>query len=214
VLGIVSVKQGVGQDLVVGKSMALRKSDVRALGGFEAYVNMLAEDFLIGQHVRRKLGKRVVLAKQPVFHVTANADVRGFWRRFTRWSIMQRKQVGLFVYGLQIFQNPIAMALAAFLVRPSMFTLGTLLAASLLRSVLDGLFCWWIEGDRYVPGTAVLSPLKDFIMAFAWGYGLLVDRINWRGHPLRVVAGAALEPLAPCALPESETDVAPAGGGR
>ena len=38
-----------GKDYVVGKSMAMRWSDVRALGGFGVVKDVLAEDFVLGR---------------------------------------------------------------------------------------------------------------------------------------------------------------------
>jgi ceramide glucosyltransferase len=42
----------MGRDFVVGKSMALRRSDLDALGGFEAVKDVLAEDWVMGRMVR------------------------------------------------------------------------------------------------------------------------------------------------------------------
>src|SRR5512138_1576500 len=64
--GMVASKRLAGQDIVVGKSMALRRGDVAALGGFEAVKDVLAEDWVIGRWVGTRLGKRVVLARTPV----------------------------------------------------------------------------------------------------------------------------------------------------
>ncbi|WP_233610104.1 glycosyltransferase [Corallococcus sp. AB049A] len=63
--GMIAAKHVADRDIVVGKSMALRREDVEALGGFFSVKDVLAEDYVIGQWVTRKLGKRVVLAHTP-----------------------------------------------------------------------------------------------------------------------------------------------------
>ena len=52
--GMIGAKRVVGQDIVVGKSMAMRKSDLGALGGFAAFADVLAEDYLLGKQIRAR----------------------------------------------------------------------------------------------------------------------------------------------------------------
>jgi hypothetical protein len=47
--GMIVTKRLMGLDFVVGKSMALRRSDLDALGGFEAVKDVLAEDWVMGR---------------------------------------------------------------------------------------------------------------------------------------------------------------------
>ena len=61
--GIVGAKRLAGRDFVVGKSMALRRADLDALGGFEAVKDVLAEDWVLGVMVPSALGKRVAVAR-------------------------------------------------------------------------------------------------------------------------------------------------------
>ena len=68
--GQISAKLAAGQDLVVGKSMVLRRSVVDALDGFRAVGHVLAEDFVIGQYVSRRMNLRSVVAQAPVYNVS------------------------------------------------------------------------------------------------------------------------------------------------
>jgi ceramide glucosyltransferase len=88
--GVVSAKRIAGKDLVVGKSMAIRRPDLRAMGGFERLKDVLAEDFLSGRIVTQELRKRVVLAAEPVFNLSRSQCVPAFLSRYLRWSVMQR----------------------------------------------------------------------------------------------------------------------------
>src|SRR6185295_4287212 len=80
-----------GKDYVVGKSMAMRWSDVRVLGGFGVVKDVLAEDFVLGRMIPERLGKRVVLARSVVRSVSLRRTTGGFVRRYARWSVMQHQ---------------------------------------------------------------------------------------------------------------------------
>ena len=86
--GQIAAKRAAKQDLVVGKSMALRRETVEAFGGFFSVRNVLAEDFVIGQWVTRQLGQRAVVARTPVYNVSRDKSVRTFFRRYLRWSVI------------------------------------------------------------------------------------------------------------------------------
>ena len=73
--GIAAAKAIAGRDVVMGKSMALRREDLAALGGLEPVKDLLAEDFVIGQMVPRLLGKRVELASRPVQNVVQERTI-------------------------------------------------------------------------------------------------------------------------------------------
>jgi len=78
-----AVKTLVGQDLVVGKSMALRRSALDRLGGFVRYADVLAEDYVIGQDLRRA-GFELRVARTPVMNVATRRSVGAFFERYLR----------------------------------------------------------------------------------------------------------------------------------
>ena len=107
-----------GKDYVVGKSMALRWSDVRALGGFAVVKDVLAEDFVLGRLIPEKLGKRVVLARSVVRCVSLRRSLEGFVKRYARWSVMQHQCAGLPAYWGLLLLNPQLLVTLALLAAP------------------------------------------------------------------------------------------------
>ena len=199
--GVVSAKRIARQDLVVGKSMALRRADLRALGGFERLKDVLAEDYFSGRLVKRDLGKRVALAPDPVLNVTRSQTLPAFFSRYLRWSVMQRKVVGNAAYSTQILLNPVALAAAAFAAAPERWTAAVLAAAALARTALHECSSRALRG-RGFSSFCLLAPLADLIVACTWAAGLVRSEINWRGTRLLVREGTRLEQVEGLAAPE------------
>ena len=193
--GMIGAKRVVRQDIVVGKSMALRKSDLVALGGFEAFADVLAEDYLLGKQISRTLQKRVVVGRRPVRNVSERRDARDFYRRYRRWSVMHRQAIGGPTYAAQALLNPTFVAAAGALAHPSLVTLGAFGVAAALKLAYDGAALKLLRGGAVPAAVVVASPAKDALLACAWAVGLWRREIDWRGNPLRVLPGTRLRPV-------------------
>jgi len=111
-LGQVAAKVFAKRNLVVGKSMALRRPVLQALGGFHAFPDFLAEDYAIGCAISPSLG-RVAVARLPVLNVAVERSVNSFWGRYARWSVIHRTAVTPLTYLAQALLNPWPLSLLA-----------------------------------------------------------------------------------------------------
>jgi ceramide glucosyltransferase len=199
--------------------MALRRSDLAKLGGFESVQDLLAEDFVLGRRVA-ELGKRVELAPEPVLNVSRQASVSAFLARYGRWSVMQRRTAGLGLHLAQGLLTPVTWAALAVAAAPRRQAALALLGVAVARALLELSARALLTGER--PWRDLpLSPLKELLVSACWLRGLLTDRINWRGNLLRVRSGSVLEPIegwaprpAPTEVPVSRGDSPRSGAGR
>lgn len=180
------------KDYVVGKSMAMRWSDVRALGGFGVVKDVLAEDFVLGRMIPEKLGKRVVLARSIVRCVSLRRSLSGFVKRYARWSVMQRQCAGLSCYLGLLLLNPFLLATLALFVAPSRLTALALAACAGARILIDVAAGRLLRQAPFAVWALPMVPFKDLLVAGAWLYGLTNRQIEWRSNRLTVLRGSVL----------------------
>lgn len=190
--GQLAAKVSADRNLVVGKSMALRKSALRALGGFRAYANALAEDYVMGRDVVERLGMKVAIAQLPVQNVAVQRSVASFFRRYLRWGVVHRTAVTLPTSLAQGLLNPVPLAAIAVLLAPSERSAWALAAVFSCKCLVD-----WSTARRLgCRGFGVwLLPvvaLKDALLFITWANGLVSRTVEWRGNRLRVGAGSQL----------------------
>lgn len=193
--GVVAAQQVAGQDFVVGKSMAMRRADILALGGFEAFKDVLAEDYLMGKRFSRTLGMRVMVASRPVLNVSRGQRIRDFLARRARWFVMHRHAVGLGAYFGELLLNPILFALAALILEPAGPGLALFGGACVIRGGIDAGSARLLRPGGFSTASLLLAPARDLLIGVAWLQGLLRNTVEWRGHTLRVLPGTVLAPL-------------------
>jgi ceramide glucosyltransferase len=194
--GQLASKALVDQDLVVGKSMALRRSVLTALGGFAAYANVLAEDYVIGRDVRRA-GHRVAIARRPVLNVAIQRTVGSFFHRYVRWGVVHRTAVSLPTSLSQALLNPWPLTLLAVVAAPTLPTLTASLTVFCVKAAVDlsaarAMGC----GPLGLEAVAAVA-VKDLLLFVTWAHGLFSRTVEWRGTRLRVGPGSRLITSAP-----------------
>ncbi|MET0403254.1 MAG: glycosyltransferase, partial [Cystobacter sp.] len=209
--GQITARRAADQDIVVGKCMAVSRPVYESLDGFRAVRNVLAEDFVIGQWVTRRMNLRAVVGDTPVYNVSQKKTVRTFLKRYVRWSIIHHTCVPTPLYLAQSILNPIPYALLGVAMAPSPVAFGV--AAGVLGVKLThdlAVFRMMRPGQRtpWMSVPAVL--LKDVLLFGAWVNGLFSRTVDWRGHSLRVMAGSRLVAPpslmpSPLSLPEPRT---------
>jgi ceramide glucosyltransferase len=190
--GFVAADALCGKTYVVGKSMALRRADIEALGGFGVVKDVLAEDFVLGRLIPQALGKRVVLGQTVVECVTVRRSLSAFASRYARWSVMQRQCAGLAPYLGLLLLNPVLLATCAFVLAPSRAAAAAWGLCALTRALADSVAGRLARGRAFGVRSLLLVPLKEILTGAAWLHGLFSRSIVWRSNHLIVGRGSTL----------------------
>ncbi len=190
--GFVAADALCGKTYVVGKSMAMRRADIEALGGFGVVKDVLAEDFVLGRLIPQALGKRVVLGRTVVECVTVRRSLSAFASRYARWSVMQRQCAGLTPYLGLLLLNPVLLATCAFVLAPSRTAAVAWGLCALTRALADSVAGRLARGRAFGVRSLLLIPVKELLTGAAWLHGLFSRSIVWRSNHLIVGRGSVL----------------------
>ncbi len=166
-------------DFAVGPTMAIRRSCLEALGGWDRVSDYLAEDFQLGRLARRA-GFEVRLAHHVVEHRIGSSGLgenlahRLRWRRSTRRS----RPAG---YWGEIFANPLPWALLLPAAAPeASWAWGLLGACACLRLTVALAVGRAVLGFPLGIGQCLLVPVQDALSLALWMAGAFGRRIVWR----------------------------------
>ncbi|MGO4332012.1 bacteriohopanetetrol glucosamine biosynthesis glycosyltransferase HpnI [Cupriavidus sp. 2TAF22] len=150
-----------------GATIALRRDALERVGGFAALSNRLADDFWLGELVRRS-GLRTVLSDVVVSTDVTETSMRAWWTHELRWmrTIRSLNPVG-FAFTFLTFTWP--MLLLGCWLSPRPVTLTALLVGALARSVV-----------AHEAGAALLAPLRDALLLAVWCAAMAGSRVCWR----------------------------------
>lgn len=190
--GVAAIHQVFEGVCVVGKSMLLRRSTLRQMGGFEFLAQFLAEDQVCGQEVARR-GHRIALSSQPVDNITGSPSLRQVAARYLRWGKIRRRIAPL-GFAAEILLNPLAVAVVGAAVLGGGISLLFLPTAWVLSVVLNALAERSLGVRRSLMERAGLTLLADAVAAAVWPLALLARTVNWRGNALRIGPRTRLVP--------------------
>ncbi len=184
-----------GLSFALGASMAVRREALEAIGGFNALVEYLADDYQLGNKVNRA-GWRLELSDYVVESIMKEETFQDVVIRQFRWCRTMRASRPVGYAGSGITQ-PFPAAFLALAV--SGFAQPGVAAALLLylvRGCVATIFSRCYLGDHLLPGRLWLLPVRDMIGFVTWLLSFFGNRVTWRGHHYRVLAGGKMEELS------------------
>lgn len=172
----------------LGSTLAFRRKDLEALGGFEAFVDYLADDYELGKSMAAR-GFQVQLSEVAVETVLPAYDVRGFIEHQLRWarSVRDSRRGGYF--GLLLtFGLPWA-ALAMLLSRCAPWAWWLAAIAFVFRILMAWVVGRIVLDDRNLASSLPLIPIRDCIALLLWLCSFGSDAVSWRGDKFTLKDG-------------------------
>lgn len=169
---------------VSGQTIAMRRETLAAIGGFDGVASHLADDYQLGDNVRR-LGLRVVLSpyvpctvqSEPTFAALSAHELRwmrtlrtlapGSFRFLCLSFTLPLLLIGVALTGLHLSET--ALTLAA-------LTLTGRLGVAALARLARPASLWEL----------LLLPLRDVALLWTWSRAFFISRVSWRGSEFEV----------------------------
>lgn len=171
----------------LGSTLAFRRSSLARMGGFEAIVDYLADDYELGRRISQH-GERVELSNAVVETNLPAYDLAGFWTHQLRWARTIRASRPAGYAGL-LLTFTLPWALLGFLLQPRVWT-GCLVGAALLaRFAMAIVIAGGVLEDRGGLRWSWLLPVRDFVAVVVWLGGVFGRKIVWRGEVFRLESG-------------------------
>ena len=187
---LVGIKLGLARPCF-GSTVALRRETLAAIGGFEAFLGYLADDYAMGEAVRAA-GMLVAIPPFIVVHSCTEQSAGELLRHELRWARTVRAISPLGYAGL-IITHPLPFALlAAWLMGFGALALSVVAASIACRLVLQvqvdhtlrvSLNRWW------------LGPVRDLVSFVVYVAGFFVNVVAWRGDRFKLRADGTLVPI-------------------
>lgn len=172
----------------LGSTLAFRRRDLEAIGGFETLLDYLADDYELGRRIA-STGKKIELSAVTVTTFLPTYTLREFFQHQLRWSrtIRDARRWG---YAGLLFTFGVPWALLTLLAaRGAAWAWGLFALTFALRLAVGFVAGQAVLHDRQVLRNVVLLPLRDLIAPFLWAAGFVGNRVHWRGEVFELKDG-------------------------
>jgi ceramide glucosyltransferase len=185
-----SVAVGLGLGLAqpcFGSTIALRRETLRTIGGFRVVADDLADDYLLGQAIRRQ-GLAVAVTPFTIGHVCGERSFQDLLRQEIRW-VRTIRQIDAGGHAGSVLTHPLPLAVLAFSVEPSLLGAALILAAVGLRAAL----CLAVQHTFGLKRSRLrLVPLRDLLSFGVFLASFGGRAVSWRGHRYDVTSAGVL----------------------
>lgn len=172
----------------LGSTLATTRTALGSIGGFEALVDQLADDYELGARLHRA-GYRVELVPEVVATTVPAYTLRGFVDHQLRWARSTRDSRRAGYLGL-LFTFVLPWALATVLASGFALWSWTLLSVALLTRVTVALVVGvGLLRDEQVLRDLILLPVRDLYGLFFWAWSYASDTVLWRGERFHLKRG-------------------------
>jgi ceramide glucosyltransferase len=186
--GVLAARMLQGVKFGLGSTLAMRRRDLEQVGGFEAFVDYLADDYQLGARIAG-LGKKVVVSEVVVDHHLPDYSFAEFFVHQMRWSRAIRDSRALDYIGMAAtFGIPWALLTVIFAKGASWAWM--LLAVTIsLRTRLAAVMTSRVMRQHISLLDYLLIPVRDFVAVIVWAVSFVGHTVHWRGLKFKLRNG-------------------------
>jgi ceramide glucosyltransferase len=181
----------------LGATMAVKKSVLAAIGGFNALASHIADDYMLGKLVSER-GFRVRFSTYLVENIVYEPSLRSLWLRELRWArtIRAVRPVG-YAFSFVTYALPVAL-LSLACSRNVPVEVGLFALSAALRCALH-----YAARGTFRPrerAAAWLIPFRDLLSFAVWTASFLGRGVRWRESDFAVHTDGSMtdERAGPC----------------
>ena len=169
-----------------GSTIALTRQTLEAMGGFEAFADLLADDFEIGR-AARVMGLTIAIPPMTVRHCSHEPDAASLVGHELRWGRTIRLIEGA-GYAGSVVTHALPLSLIALAcLGPAPAALALVAAALAARAVLKlQVDAATGVGRSHMAGNLWLLPLRDVLSFAIFLASFASNQVSWRGRRFRV----------------------------
>jgi ceramide glucosyltransferase len=190
--GLAAIDTVSSRPFTIGKSMACRRRDLIALGGYQSVGHVLAED-----HVLRRRFLAAGLKTRTSFDVVENRNVActvsRTIERHTRWAKL-RRSLNPTGFMAEPMLTPVVVASGGVVAAPCKLTAGLFVAVCLAQTACALLAVRLLRGRALAWWYAPLEIARSYVTFLCWAIACVNRRIAWRGHPFSLRRGTVIVP--------------------
>jgi ceramide glucosyltransferase len=170
-----------------GSTMAFRRTDLDAIGGFTAIREYLADDYQLGARIAAH-GKRVALSDSVVETNLGAGSWRDVWKHQVRWSRTIRVSRPAGYVGYLVTQSTFWCVVAAGFGEWRLAAVGLLMRLISAAASMSAL--------SYAGAGAVLfAPFRDLFGFAVWAAGMVGRTVEWRGLRFELLRDGRIRPI-------------------
>jgi ceramide glucosyltransferase len=177
--GVLVARHIEGVRFGLGSTLAFRRSDLKKIGGFEAFVDYLADDYHIGNRLAA-LGKDIELSSVVVESFLPRYTTSSFFDHQLRWArtVKDVRRWGYLGMGITFV---LPWALLTLILSGGASWAWLLLAVAVIMRVIAAVYV--SREVLHDPQTKLLAwlPLRDIVAAFVWAASFMGRTVSWRG---------------------------------
>jgi ceramide glucosyltransferase len=186
--GVLVAQQLEGIEFALGSTMAFRRRDLAAIGGFEGLLDYLADDYHLGQRIAA-LGLKVELSHMVVDTFLPRYKMGEFLDHQLRWARAVRDSRFWGYIGLGISFGLVWALLTLILAGGAGWAWALLAVTALMRFAVIFSVGRRVLRDRNVVRCLPLIPFRDAVAMVVWLMSFAGHTVSWGGEVFKLCHG-------------------------